>query len=79
MYSWTQKLITTSLDALLGNDQVGQQEEQKFFVFFEHNAIIRIDVKACTKTIYLYAILYLHSPVSLAGLAIQFFREGRDD
>ncbi|KIJ45365.1 hypothetical protein M422DRAFT_46819 [Sphaerobolus stellatus SS14] len=39
------KLIQGSLDAILGNANAGEQEEQKFFVFVHHNAIIRIDTK----------------------------------
>ncbi|EPQ57907.1 hypothetical protein GLOTRDRAFT_126400 [Gloeophyllum trabeum ATCC 11539] len=39
------KLINTSLNAILGNANAGEQQEQKFFVFVHHNAIIRIDVK----------------------------------
>ncbi|RXW20473.1 hypothetical protein EST38_g5380 [Candolleomyces aberdarensis] len=34
-----------ALNAILGNNHAGEQEEQKFFIFMEHNAIIRIDVK----------------------------------
>jgi hypothetical protein len=33
------------MKAILGCDEAGEQEEQKFFVFVKHNAIIRIDVK----------------------------------
>jgi hypothetical protein len=33
------------LSAILGNQNAGQQEEQKFFIFMKENAIIRIDVK----------------------------------
>jgi len=39
------KLINSSLDAILGNANAGEQEEQKFFIFVHHNAIIRIDTK----------------------------------
>ncbi|KIJ30867.1 hypothetical protein M422DRAFT_176891 [Sphaerobolus stellatus SS14] len=39
------KLIQGSLDAILGNANAGEQEEEKFFVFVHHNAIIRIDTK----------------------------------
>ncbi|KAG9094450.1 hypothetical protein FS749_012455 [Ceratobasidium sp. UAMH 11750] len=38
-------IIQTGLNAFLGNNQAGEHEEQKFFVFVQHNAIIRIDVK----------------------------------
>ncbi|KAG9123997.1 hypothetical protein FRC07_013253 [Ceratobasidium sp. 392] len=38
-------VVTAALDAFLGNSQAGEHEEQKFFVFVQHNAIIRIDVK----------------------------------
>jgi hypothetical protein len=37
--------VSGSLDAILGNANAGEQEEQKFFVFVHHNAIIRIDAK----------------------------------
>ncbi|KZW04471.1 hypothetical protein EXIGLDRAFT_599779 [Exidia glandulosa HHB12029] len=40
-----QKLVHSSLDAILGNANAGEQEEKKFFVFVQHNAIIRIDIK----------------------------------
>ena len=75
----TQKLITTSLDAFLGNAEVGQQEEQKYFVFFRHNAIIRIDVKVWARVIHLVVILHYHPCASLAGLAIQFLWKGCND
>ncbi|KAG8925229.1 hypothetical protein FRC02_009820 [Tulasnella sp. 418] len=39
------KVVGTALNAILGNDQAGQQEDQKFFVFMKNNAIIRIDIK----------------------------------
>ncbi|KAJ2935568.1 hypothetical protein H1R20_g1526, partial [Candolleomyces eurysporus] len=39
------KIVSGALTAILGNNHAGEQEEQKFFIFMEHNAIIRIDVK----------------------------------
>ncbi|KAG8886544.1 hypothetical protein FRB98_001236 [Tulasnella sp. 332] len=39
------KTVQTGLEAVLGNVQAGEQQEEKFFVFMQHNAIIRIDVK----------------------------------
>ncbi|KAJ2913567.1 hypothetical protein MD484_g6827, partial [Candolleomyces efflorescens] len=39
------KIVGGALKAILGCDEAGEQEEQKFFVFVKHNAIIRIDVK----------------------------------
>lgn len=45
----TQKnVVSGSLSAILGNCNAGEQEEQKFFIFMEHNAVIRIDVKVCS-------------------------------
>ncbi|EJT98700.1 hypothetical protein DACRYDRAFT_17883 [Dacryopinax primogenitus] len=38
-------LVTGALDVFLGNGHAGEHEEQKFFIFMQHNAIIRIDVK----------------------------------
>ncbi|KAJ7679598.1 hypothetical protein B0H17DRAFT_875621, partial [Mycena rosella] len=33
------------LDVFLGNGEAGEQEDQKFFVFMQHNALVRIDIK----------------------------------
>ena len=33
------------MSTILGNNNAGQQEEQKFFIFMKENAIIRIDIK----------------------------------
>ncbi|KAG8775469.1 hypothetical protein FRC12_001474 [Ceratobasidium sp. 428] len=38
-------IVETGLNAFLGNDHAGEHEEKKFFVFVQHNAIIRIDIK----------------------------------
>ncbi|CAE6365388.1 unnamed protein product [Rhizoctonia solani] len=38
-------VVTGALNAFLGNARAGEHEEQKFFVFMQHNAIIRLDVK----------------------------------
>ncbi|KAG9096531.1 hypothetical protein FS749_008286 [Ceratobasidium sp. UAMH 11750] len=38
-------VVKGALDAFLGNTQAGEHEEEKFFVFVQHNAIIRIDVR----------------------------------
>ncbi|KAG9096530.1 hypothetical protein FS749_008285 [Ceratobasidium sp. UAMH 11750] len=38
-------VVKGALDAFLGNSQAGEHEEEKFFVFVQHNAIIRIDVR----------------------------------
>ncbi|KAJ2917543.1 hypothetical protein MD484_g2841, partial [Candolleomyces efflorescens] len=39
------KIVGGAMKAILGCDEAGEQEEQKFFVFVKNNAIIRIDVK----------------------------------
>lgn len=39
------KLINIALSSILGNNQAGEIEEQKFFIYVEHNAVIRIDMK----------------------------------
>ncbi|KAG8736227.1 hypothetical protein FRC10_009552 [Ceratobasidium sp. 414] len=44
-FKFNQSVVKTALDAFLGNSQAGEHEEQKFFVFVQHNAIIRIDVR----------------------------------
>ncbi|KAG9088888.1 hypothetical protein FRC06_001799 [Ceratobasidium sp. 370] len=38
-------VVKGALDAFLGNAQAGEHEEEKFFVFVQHNAIVRIDVR----------------------------------
>ncbi|KZT60137.1 hypothetical protein CALCODRAFT_150977 [Calocera cornea HHB12733] len=38
-------LVSGALDVFLGNGRAGEHEEQKYFIFMQHNAIIRIDVK----------------------------------
>ncbi|KAG8739113.1 hypothetical protein FRC10_006132, partial [Ceratobasidium sp. 414] len=38
-------VVKTTLDAFMGNAQAGEHEEEKFFIFVQHNAIIRIDVR----------------------------------
>ncbi|KAG8935894.1 hypothetical protein FRC00_010098 [Tulasnella sp. 408] len=39
------KTILLGLDDFLGNVSAGEQSENKFFVFMQHNAIIRIDLR----------------------------------
>jgi hypothetical protein len=39
------KHVLSSLHFILSNTNAGEQEDQRFFVFVQHNAIIRIDVK----------------------------------
>jgi hypothetical protein len=39
------KHVHASLACILENTNAGEQEDQKFFVFVQHNAIIRIDIK----------------------------------
>lgn len=38
-------VVKAGLDVFLGNNEAGEQEDQKFFVFMQHNALVRIDVK----------------------------------
>ncbi|CEL58559.1 hypothetical protein RSOLAG1IB_08634 [Rhizoctonia solani AG-1 IB] len=38
-------IVNGSLKAFIGNAEAGEHEEEKFFVFVQHNAIIRIDVR----------------------------------
>ncbi|KAJ2936408.1 hypothetical protein H1R20_g686, partial [Candolleomyces eurysporus] len=38
------KVVFGALTAIIGNTDAGEQEEQKFFIFVKHNAIIRIDI-----------------------------------
>ncbi|KAH6897668.1 hypothetical protein BKA70DRAFT_1406675 [Coprinopsis sp. MPI-PUGE-AT-0042] len=39
------KIVGNALGAILGNQNAGQQEEQKFFIFMKETAIVRIDIK----------------------------------
>ncbi|KAG8909735.1 hypothetical protein FRC01_006752 [Tulasnella sp. 417] len=39
------KRISLGLEDFLGNVSVGEQSENKLFVFMQHNAIIRIDLR----------------------------------
>ncbi|KAJ7015895.1 hypothetical protein C8F04DRAFT_1170693 [Mycena alexandri] len=38
-------VVKAGLDVFLGNGEAGEQEDQKFFVFMQHNALVRIDIK----------------------------------
>ncbi|KAH8103436.1 hypothetical protein BXZ70DRAFT_1005856 [Cristinia sonorae] len=38
-------IVKTALNVFLGNTEVGQFEESKFFVYMLHNTIIRVDLK----------------------------------
>jgi hypothetical protein len=40
-----QSVVKAGLDVFLGNGEAGEQEDQKFFVFMQHNALVRIDIK----------------------------------
>jgi len=35
----------------LNNDEIGQKEEQNWFVYMHHNTIIRIEVKVSSSTL----------------------------
>ncbi|KAG8916351.1 hypothetical protein FRC01_003214 [Tulasnella sp. 417] len=39
------KMISLGLEDFLGNVSVGEQSENKFFVFMQHNAVLRIDLR----------------------------------
>jgi hypothetical protein len=39
------KHVRTTLHYILENANAGEQEDQRFFVFVQHNAIIRVDIK----------------------------------
>ncbi|CCA67374.1 hypothetical protein PIIN_01205 [Serendipita indica DSM 11827] len=41
------KFVSTSPSTLPGNNQAGEIEEQKLFMYVEHNTVIRIDTRAC--------------------------------
>ncbi|KAH8723127.1 hypothetical protein GQ44DRAFT_711008 [Phaeosphaeriaceae sp. PMI808] len=38
------KIVSSALDAFMGNTDIGQHTEQKYFVFMQHNAVVRLDV-----------------------------------
>lgn len=38
-------LVTTAVNAILGNSSMGEQLDNKTFIALEHNAIVRVDVK----------------------------------
>lgn len=40
-----ESIVEASLDTLLGNQSIGAQEEQMFFIYPENFAIVRVDVK----------------------------------
>ena len=60
------------MKAILGCDEAGEQEEQKFFVFVKHNAIIRIDVKVNEVS---YADLVVILNGRPTDLALQLFQQ----
>ncbi|KAL9935617.1 hypothetical protein V8E36_005194 [Tilletia maclaganii] len=40
------KLVSGAMTAILGESEAGEHEMRKFFVYFQHNAIVRIDLRA---------------------------------
>ncbi|CAB4392582.1 unnamed protein product [Rhizophagus irregularis] len=38
-------IVKSSLNFILGNVSIGEQEYSKYFIFFQNNAIIRVDVR----------------------------------
>jgi hypothetical protein len=40
-----QGIVKTALNVFLGNTEVGEKNEDKFFVYMVHNTIVRIDIK----------------------------------
>ena len=40
----SQKIVTTALDAFMENTDIGQHTEQKYFIYMQHNAVVRLGV-----------------------------------
>lgn len=56
----------------MGNTEVGEHEEQKYFVFMQHNAVVRLDVLVCIGL----AILSATRTHRLLALPLEFRWEG---
>lgn len=42
-----QKIVSSALSAFMGNTEVGQHKEEKYFIYMQHNAVVRLDVMVC--------------------------------
>lgn len=42
-----QKIVGSALNAFMGNTEVGQHKEEKYFIYMQHNAVVRLDVLVC--------------------------------
>ncbi|KFH43276.1 hypothetical protein ACRE_059790 [Hapsidospora chrysogenum ATCC 11550] len=38
------KIVSGALDAFMGNTDVGQHKVEKYFIYMQHNAVVRLDV-----------------------------------
>ncbi|KAH7158354.1 hypothetical protein DER46DRAFT_685386 [Fusarium sp. MPI-SDFR-AT-0072] len=38
------KIVHSALNAFMGNTEVGQHKEEKYFIYMQHNAVVRLDV-----------------------------------
>lgn len=53
MYHLTlaQILVTDALNIFMGRTEVGQHTEQRYFIFVQRNAVVRLDVMVCTQAL----------------------------
>jgi hypothetical protein len=38
-------VVTGALNAFMGNGEAGQHTENKYFIYMQHNAIVRLDLR----------------------------------